>query len=107
MEAFSPVWCYEPGLKVLRPAAGDRGHAGALLSRFVTGPGLMFWNRDKRPSRTGTIGPFSTSVLLHLYGLIGLHLSVMKRIGNEGETETYFLDLELLLGFPLIEDLRV
>ena len=45
-------------------------------------------------------------ILLHLYGLIGLHLSVMKRIGNEGETKTYSLDFALLLGEFLIGDLR-
>jgi hypothetical protein len=45
-------------------------------------------------------------MLLHLYGLIGLHLRVIKMMRNEGETETYSLDLALFLGGFLIGDLR-
>jgi hypothetical protein len=37
-------------------------------------------------------------ILLHLYGLIGLHLRVIKRMRNEGASETYLLDLALFLG---------
>jgi hypothetical protein len=45
-------------------------------------------------------------ILLHLYGLIGLHLRVIKRMRNEGETKAYFLDSALFLGVFLIGDLR-
>jgi hypothetical protein len=45
-------------------------------------------------------------ILLHLYGLIGLHLRVIMRMRNEGETETSFLESILFLGFFLIGDLR-
>jgi hypothetical protein len=37
-------------------------------------------------------------ILLHLYGLIGLHLRVIRRMRNEGETETCFLESALFLG---------
>jgi hypothetical protein len=48
----------------------------------------------------------STAYYFIFYGLIGLHLRVIKRMRNEGETEPYFLDLVLFLGGFLIRDLR-
>jgi hypothetical protein len=40
-------------------------------------------------------------ILLHLYGFIGMHLRVIMRMRNEGETEAYFLDSALFLGGSL------
>jgi hypothetical protein len=40
------------------------------------------------------------------YRLIGLHLRVIMRMRNDGETEAYFLDSALFLGGVLIRDLR-
>jgi hypothetical protein len=45
-------------------------------------------------------------ILLHLYGLIGLHLRVIVSTRNVGETETSFLESILFLGGFSIEDLR-
>jgi hypothetical protein len=45
-------------------------------------------------------------ILLHLYGLIGLHLRVIRRMRNKGETKTYFLESALFFGGFLIGDLR-
>jgi hypothetical protein len=45
--------------------------------------------------------------LLHLYGIIGLHLRVIMRKRNEGEIETNLLDSTLFLGGSISGTLEI
>ena len=45
-------------------------------------------------------------MLLHLYGLIGLHLSVMKRVGRAGDDRNRVPIIGVALGGFLIGDLK-